>query len=207
MKAALRRIAIAACAAALALLAPAAAADEPGAAQVKPPPAPAPADAPPRFPYLHVPPDAHGWPSSASLRSPDAPVHVPPGEWRLPIVHIESHDPWVELRRSLGYRHGKSNFGPLATERVCGAPCDERVGESDHGYVFGGPGITQSKVFYLLGREDKVTYRVRTGNVYAHSAGYAFALLGGACRAHGDRLRRDVRPVFSERGRSDARGR
>jgi hypothetical protein len=103
---------------------------------------------------------------------------------RGPLVHVESDSPYLELRRSLGFRRRNSIY-EWATGRVCTAPCDDRVGDSVHGFVFDGPGITQSKVFHLGDHPGDVTFRVRTGSASAHVAGYFLAWFSGAFVAPG----------------------
>ncbi|MBZ5715774.1 hypothetical protein [Nannocystis pusilla] len=111
-------------------------------------------------------------------------------------LHIETTRPAdVQLFEITGetIATGYVSGGGTATIRgihyrpVCTSPCDKVVdGSQGQSFFFGGPGVTTSKRFALLGQPGDLTAKVkpgrrglRTGGVITMSVGFALAVAGG----------------------------
>lgn len=127
-------------------------------------------------------------PPAATTTPPAAPVP----ERNLPVVHIESNWPDVELHRvegGIGFGAQSANDSQtnrMFTRFICVAPCDKAVdGRDGNRFFIAAPGMFPTNEFRLHKYDGPVTARVKgvsflrvTGGVVAATMGGTLALAG-----------------------------
>ncbi|MDI1475467.1 hypothetical protein [Polyangium sp. y55x31] len=126
-----------------------------------------------------------GGPQGSAAPAPaPAPAPLAPTEG-MPLVHIESNWPELELARIDGDvgggNHQPEFVGPnTITKYICRAPCDKLVdGRDGHRFYISGPGMVPTESFRLDGLDGHVTARVKGVSLARFTGGFLGTVLGG----------------------------